>query len=326
MSTRLSDYDYQLPPALIARRPLPRREDARMMVLDRAAQTISHRQFVELPQFVRPGDLVVLNNTEVRPARRFSDDGAVEFLFLEQLAPERWRCLVKPGRKMRIGATTRLDGVEVTVETIESEGERVVRLEREIDPYRGGRVPLPPYLERAADADDITRYQTVFAREPGAVAAPTAGLHFTPEILAQLRHTFITLHVGTGTFRPVQSETITEHQMHAERFTMTAEAAEAVNAAEKLLAIGTTSVRVLEAAVQEGGRFVAQEGTTDIFIYPPYNFRAVDRLLTNFHLPRSTLLMLVAAFAGREFILRAYAEAVHARYRFYSYGDCMLIL
>ncbi len=326
MSTRLSDYDYQLPPALIARRPLPRREDARMMILDRAAQTISHRQFVELPQFVRPGDLVVLNNTKVRPARRFSDDGAVEFLFLEQLAPERWRCLVKPGRKMRIGATTRLDGVEVTVETIESEGERVVRLEREIDPYRGGRVPLPPYLERAADADDITRYQTVFAREPGAVAAPTAGLHFTPEILAQLRHTFITLHVGTGTFRPVQSETITEHQMHAERFTMTAEAAEAVNAAEKLLAIGTTSVRVLEAAVQEGGRFVAQEGTTDIFIYPPYKFRAVDRLLTNFHLPRSTLLMLVAALAGREFILRAYAEAVRARYRFYSYGDCMLIL
>ncbi len=326
MSTRLSDYDYQLPPALIARRPLPRREDARMMVLDRAAQTISHRQFVELPQFVRAGDLVVLNNTKVRPARRFSDDGAVEFLFLEQLAPERWRCLVKPGRKMRIGATTRLDGVEVTVETIESEGERVVRLEREIDPYRGGRVPLPPYLERAADADDITRYQTVFAREPGAVAAPTAGLHFTPEILAQLRHTFITLHVGTGTFRPVQSETITEHQMHAERFTMTAEAAEAVNAAEKLLAIGTTSVRVLEAAVQEGGRFVAQEGTTDIFIYPPYKFRAVDRLLTNFHLPRSTLLMLVAAFAGREFILRAYAEAVRARYRFYSYGDGMLIL
>ncbi len=250
----------------------------------------------------------------------------LSFLFLEQLAPQRWRCLVKPGRKMRIGATTRLDGVEVTVEAIESEGERVVRLEREIDPYRGGRMPLPPYLERAADAEDITRYQTVFAREPGAVAAPTAGLHFTPEILAQLPHTFITLHVGTGTFRPVQSETITEHRMHAERFTMTEQAAEAINAAEKLLAIGTTSVRVLEAAAQQDGRFVAQEGTTDIFIYPPHEFRAVDRLLTNFHLPRSTLLMLVAAFAGREFILRAYAEAVRERYRFYSYGDCMLIL
>ncbi len=326
MSTQLKDYDYQLPSELIAGRPLARREDARMMVLDRAAQTIAHRQFVELPQFVKPTDLVVLNNTEVRPARRFSDDGAIEFLFLEQVAPQRWRCLVKPGRKMRIGATTRLDGVELTVEEIESEGERIVRLEREIDPYRGGRMPLPPYIERQADAEDTTRYQTVFAREPGAVAAPTAGLHFTPEILAQLPHTFVTLHVGTGTFRPVQSETITEHRMHAERFTISEEAAQAINAAEKILAIGTTSVRVLEAAERQDDRFFAQEGATDIFIYPPYEFHAVDRLLTNFHLPRSTLLMLVAAFAGREFILRAYAEAVRARYRFYSYGDCMLIL
>lgn len=326
MSTRLSDYDYQLPPALIARRPLPRREDARMMVLDRARQTIDHRQFVELPQFVRPGDLVVLNNTEVRPARRFSDDGAIEFLFLEQLAPQRWRCLVKPGRKMRVGATTQLDEVKLTVEEIESEGERVVRLEREIDPYRGGRMPLPPYLQRAADVEDTTRYQTVYAQQPGAVAAPTAGLHFTPEILAQLPHTFVTLHVGTGTFRPVQSEAIAEHRMHAERFTITQAAAETINAAEGILAVGTTSVRVLESAIAQNGRLVAQQGTTDIFIYPPYEFRAVDRLLTNFHLPRSTLLMLVAAFAGLEFILRAYAEAARERYRFYSYGDCMLLL
>ncbi|CAN5470162.1 tRNA preQ1(34) S-adenosylmethionine ribosyltransferase-isomerase QueA [soil metagenome] len=326
MSTRLSDYDYQLPPALIAKRPLPRREDARMMVLDRARQTIDHRQFVELPQFVRPGDLVVLNNTEVRPARRFSDDGAIEFLFLEQLAPQRWRCLVKPGRKMRVGATTQLDEVKLTVEEIESEGERVVRLEREIDPYRGGRMPLPPYIQRAADVEDTTRYQTVYAQKPGAVAAPTAGLHFTPEILAQLPHTFVTLHVGTGTFRPVQSEAIAEHRMHAERFTITAAAAETINAAEGLLAVGTTSVRVLESAIAQNGRLVAQQGTTDIFIYPPYEFRAVDRLLTNFHLPRSTLLMLVAAFAGLEFILRAYAEATRERYRFYSYGDCTLLL
>lgn len=326
MSTRLSDYDYQLPPALIAKRPLLRREDARMMVLDRARQTIDHRQFVELPQFVRPGDLVVLNNTEVRPARRFSDDGAIEFLFLEQLAPQRWRCLVKPGRKMRVGATTQLDEVKLTVEEIESEGERVVRLEREIDPYRGGRMPLPPYIQRAADVEDTTRYQTVYAQQPGAVAAPTAGLHFTPEILAQLPHTFVTLHVGTGTFRPVQSEAIAEHRMHAERFTITEAAAETINAAEGILAVGTTSVRVLESAIAQNGRLVAQQGTTDIFIYPPYEFRAVDRLLTNFHLPRSTLLMLVAAFAGREFILRAYAEAARERYRFYSYGDCMLLL
>ncbi|MGI8957728.1 MAG: tRNA preQ1(34) S-adenosylmethionine ribosyltransferase-isomerase QueA [Chthoniobacterales bacterium] len=326
MSTRLSDYDYHLPPGLIATRPRALRQDARMMVLDRARETIEHRPFLELPQFVRPEDILVLNNTAVRPARRFSDDGAIEFLFLEQLASQRWRCLVKPGKKMRIGATTQLDGVELQVEEIESEGERVVRLEREIDPYRGGHMPLPPYIDRPADAEDATRYQTVFAKEPGAVAAPTAGLHFTSEILAQLPHTFVTLHVGTGTFRPVQSETIPEHRMHAERFTMTGEAAAAINAAGRILAVGTTSVRVLESAVRQNDRFVAQEGSTDIFIYPPYEFRAVDRLLTNFHLPRSTLLLLVAAFAGREFILSAYAEAVREHYRFYSYGDCMLIL
>ena len=297
-----------------------------MMVLDRTRGTIAQRQFVDLPEFVSPGDLLVLNNTEVRPARRFSDDGTIEFLFLEQLAPRRWRCLVKPGRKMRLNATTQLDGVTLTVEEIESEGERVVSLEREIDPYRGGRMPLPPYIHRRADAEDTVRYQTVYARKPGAVAAPTAGLHFTPEILAQLPHTFVTLHVGTGTFRPVQSEAVAEHRMHSERFTVTPEAAEAINCAERLLAIGTTSVRVLESAVGQNGRVVAQQGATDIFIHPPYEFRAVDRLLTNFHLPRSTLLMLVSAFAGREFILRAYAEAVRERYRFYSYGDCMLIL
>jgi S-adenosylmethionine:tRNA ribosyltransferase-isomerase len=326
MSTLLSDYDYQLPPGLIAERPLPRRDDARMMVLDRAAQTVEHRQFVELPQFVRPGDLLVLNNTKVLPARRFSDDGAIEFLFLEQLAARRWRCLVKPGRKMRVGASTLLDGVRLTVEEIGSEGERLVMLEEEIDPYRDGRMPLPPYIDRDADAEDTTRYQTVYAAAPGAVAAPTAGLHFTPEILTQLPHTFVTLHVGTGTFRPVQSEAIQDHRMHAEHFTITAEAAEAMNRAERILAVGTTSVRVLESAARESGRIIAQEGTTGIFIYPPYEFRGVDRLLTNFHLPRSTLLMLVAAFAGREFVLRAYAEAVRERYRFYSYGDCMLIL
>ena len=171
---------------------------------------------------------------------------------------------------MRVGATTRLDGVQLRVEEIEREGERIVRLESEIDPYRGGRMPLPPYIDRAADAEDTTRYQTVFAEEPGAVAAPTAGLHFTPEILAQLPHTFVTLHVGTGTFRPVQSEIITQHRMHAERFTITQEAAAAINAAQRILAVGTTSVRVLESAVRQNGRLIAQEGSTDIFIHPPY--------------------------------------------------------
>ena len=212
------------------------------------------------------------------------------------------------------------------VELIYDEGERLVRFERVIDPYRGGQIPLPPYLNRASDAEDATRYQTVFAKEPGAVASPTAGLHFTPEILAKLPHTFVTLHIGTGTFRPVQGETIAGHRMHAERFTITEEAAAAINAAKRILAVGTTSVRVLEAADRHEDRLIAQNGATDIFIYPPYEFHAIDRLLTNFHLPRSTLLMLVAAFAGREFVQRAYAEAVRERYRFFSYGDCMLIL
>lgn len=326
MSERLADYDYDLPKELIAQRPLPRREDARMMVLDRARETIAHRQFLDLPEFVRPGDLLVLNDTKVLPARRFSDDGAIEFLFLDQLDSKTWKCLVRPGRKMRRGATATLDGVTGGVGEILEGGERLVRFERAIDPYRIGEIPLPPYLRRDADAEDATRYQTVFAKRAGAVAAPTAGLHFTPEILAKLPHAFITLHVGPGTFRPMQSETIAEHRMHEERFTISEEAASAINAAEGILAVGTTSVRVLEAAERRDGRLFAQEAATDIFIRPPYRFRAVDRLLTNFHLPRSTLLMLVAAFAGREFVLRAYAEAVRERYRFYSYGDCMLIL
>jgi S-adenosylmethionine:tRNA ribosyltransferase-isomerase len=227
---------------------------------------------------------------------------------------------------MRIGATVRIDGVIGRIQEILAEGERIVRFEDAVDPYRAGEIPLPPYLGRKADADDAVRYQTVFAKEPGAVAAPTAGLHFTPEILAKLPHAFVTLHVGTGTFRPVQAESIVEHRMHAEHFVVSAEAAAAINQAKTILAVGTTSVRVLEAAHRVDGELVPQRGSTDIFIHPPYQFRAVNRLLTNFHLPRSTLLMLVAAFAGREFTLRAYAAAVRERYRFYSYGDCMLIL
>lgn len=328
MSAQLRDYDFELPAELIAQRPLPRREEARMMVLDRARQTIAHRRFVELPEFVRQNDLLVLNDSRVLPARRFSDDGAIEFLFLQQVDAESWRCLVKPGRKMRLGARVRLDGVTGRVEKIFAEnGERLIRFEQPLDPYRGGIVPLPPYLRRESDAEDVERYQTVYARAPGAVAAPTAGLHFTPEILARLPHTFVTLHVGPGTFRPVQSEAIAEHRMHAERFLISRESAAAINVAERVLAVGTTSVRVLEAAQRNGsGEIVEQEGETDIFIRPPYRFRAVDLLLTNFHLPRSTLLMLVSAFAGREFVLAAYREAVRERYRFYSYGDCMLIL
>jgi|ERR1700693_900973 len=353
MSNKLSDYDYPLPESLIARRPLPNRDDSRMMVLHRDSQTIEHRQFRELKNFLRPGDLVVLNNTRVLAARRFSDDHAIEFLFLGKVGPARWKCWVKPGRKMRVGATARIDNVELRVEEILPDGERIVTLETDIDLYLHGSMPLPPYIGRESDSTDSERYQTVFAQSPGAIAAPTAGLHFTPEMLSEIAHAFITLHVGPGTFRPVHSENVVEHQMHAESFSVSAEAAQKLNNAGRIVAVGTTTVRVLETIAQgtrmlkaftfqsrdeesrmlkafklprSGMEIVPQEGETDLFVYPPFEFRAVDALLTNFHLPRSTLLMLGSAFAGREFLLRAYAEAIREQYRFYSYGDCMLIL
>ena len=326
MSARLSDYDYDLPRKLIAQHPAERRDDSRMMVLHRDAQMIEHRQFRDLKTFLQESDLLVLNDTQVLPARRLSDDGVIEFLFLERLGARRWKCLVSPGRKMRVGATAEIDNITLCVEEITSEGERIVTLNEDIDLHSGGSMPLPPYIRRESDAEDATRYQTVFAHVPGALAAPTAGLHFTPKILSEIPHTFVTLHVGTGTFLPVRSEKITEHHMHAERFSIASDAAARINKATRIVAVGTTVVRVLESAKGEDGTLVAQEGSTDIFIYPPYRFRAVDVLLTNFHLPRSTLLMLVSAFAGHAFLLRAYQEAIHERYRFYSYGDCMLIL
>ena len=326
MSVRLSDYNYDLPRELIAQRPPPLRDDSRMMVLHSDIQQIEHRQFRELKTFLRPGDLLVLNDTRVLPARRLSDDGGIEFLFLERLDPKRWKCLVTPGRKMRIGATAKVDNVTLCVEEITSEGERVMLLSEEIDLYSGGSMPLPPYIRRESDAGDAARYQTVFAHRAGALAAPTAGLHFTPEMLSESPHTFVTLHVGTGTFLPVRSENIVEHRMHAERFSISPSAAARINSAGRIVAVGTTVVRVLESAMREDGKLIGQEGSTNIFIYPPYRFRGVDVLLTNFHLPRSTLLMLVSAFAGREFLLSAYQEAIREGYRFYSYGDCMLIL
>ena len=326
MNERLSDYDYELPEELIAQRPLAARADSRMMVLHRETQQIEHRTFAELPHFLVPGDLLVLNNTRVVKARHFSDDGAIEFLFLEELQPRRWRCLVKPGRKMRVGATTRVGGIDARVEEICPDGGRVIALEGDLALDRGGVMPLPPYMRRAAEAEDEQRYQTVYAQVPGAVAAPTAGLHFTPEMLAQLPHAFVTLHVGTGTFAPVKTEEIARHEMHEEWFSVSPSAAAAINAAWRIVAVGTTSVRVLEAARRADGQLLPQEGRTSIFLHPPQQVRRVDLLVTNFHLPRSTLLMLVSAFAGRGFVLEAYAEAIRERYRFYSYGDCMLIL
>jgi S-adenosylmethionine:tRNA ribosyltransferase-isomerase len=336
MSARLCDYDYDLPRELIAQRPLQRREDARMMVLHRAGQTIQHRHFRELNAFLEPGDLVVLNDTRVLPAKRFSDNGAIEFLFLERLDAHRWKCFVKPGRKMRLGATTRIDDIALRVEQITSDGERIVAFEKEVDVYAGGSMPLPPYINRVSDDNDDAQYQTVFAQTSGAIAAPTAGLHFTPEILSEVPHTFVTLHVGPGTFLPVRSDDIVGHRMHPERFSISPEPADRINNAQRLIAVGTTVVRTLESAALETRRLKPVEftkrliqptsGETELFIYPPYDFRVVDVLLTNFHLPRSTLVMLVSAFAGREFLLSAYTEAIRQRYRFYSYGDCMLIL
>jgi len=326
MSSRLSDYNYALPEELIAQRPLPRREDSRMMVLCRATQRIEHRRFNEIGAFMQEGDLLVLNNARVIAARRFSDNTAIELLFLEKLGPGRWRCLVKPGRKMRAGGSCKINGDEARVVEVLPDGSRIVEFDSDVPLEIGGIVPLPPYIGRAADDQDFARYQTVFADVAGAVAAPTAGLHFTAEMLIAMPHAFVTLHIGTGTFQPVKSENIAEHQMHAERFSISAAAAEKINRAARILAVGTTSIRVLESAQRVDGKLVSQDGSTSLFIYPPRRIERADMLLTNFHLPHSTLLMLVSAFAGREFVRRAYEEAIGARYRFYSYGDCMLIL
>jgi S-adenosylmethionine:tRNA ribosyltransferase-isomerase len=327
VSLALSDYDYPLPEELIATRPLPNRQDSRMMVLHRGEEKIEHRKFAELPGFLQRDDLLVLNNTRVVNARRFSDDGKIEFLFLERQGSARWKCLVRPGRKMRTGAATAIRSVMVRVEEVCPDGERIIAFESEFDPWKGGMVPLPPYLRRQGDTEDFERYQTVYAAAPGAVAAPTAGLHFTSEMLNALPHAFITLHVGAGTFQPVKVEDISQHRMHREEFSISESAATAINAARRTIAVGTTTVRVLESASRNSeGRLVPQEGATDIFIHPPMEIQHVDALLTNFHLPRSTLLMLVSAFASREFLLGAYAEAIRERYRFYSYGDCMLLL
>jgi len=326
MSLRTADYDYTLPDELIARHPAPKRDASRMLVLHRATQTIEHRTFADFASVISQNSLVVLNDTKVIPARVFSDDGRIELLLLNQLSPTMWQSMVRPGKKMRLGAEVTVDGTVGRVQRVLENGERVIEFERVLDLDRVGKLPLPPYFEREAELEDQERYQTVYAREPGAVAAPTAGLHFTPEILASVPHEFVTLHVGAGTFKPVQVEDVTQHVMHEERFSVSETAAEKINAAPCVVAAGTTTVRVLETCFRDHGQMVAGLGATNIFIHPPYPFRRVNALLTNFHLPKSTLLMLVSAFAGREFVLRAYAEAVAERYRFYSYGDCMLIV
>jgi S-adenosylmethionine:tRNA ribosyltransferase-isomerase len=332
MGMRTSDFHYDLPEDLIASRPLAERAASRMMVVRRDSGEIEHRMFRELPGLLRPDDLLVLNDTRVIPARVFADDGKIELLCLDRLSPLEWRCLVRPGRKMREGKELRVGGIAGQVVEVFDNGDRLIRWEAEVDLERHGHLALPHYMGRDDEMADRERYQTVFAREEGAIAAPTAGLHFTPEMLAGLPHDFLTLHVGVGTFRPVQAETPEEHVMHSERYRVSEATARRVNQAGRVVAVGTTVTRVLEhlAATRSGESRRIDEtehrGETDIFIHPPYPFRAIGALLTNFHLPESTLIMLVSAFAGRERVLAAYREAVRERYRFYSYGDCMLLL
>jgi len=324
VSELVSDYNFCLPPELIASRPLAERDASRMLVVDRAAGTFAHRMFRDLPEYLRPGDLAVMNDSKVIKARLFSEDGRMELLLLEPLPERRWKCFVKPGKKMRPGFSFLVAGTTARVLDVLPEGERIVEFEEAPDLERFGAMPIPPYFKRAADAEDDERYQTVFAHDPGSVAAPTAGLHFTPEMLRQVPHVFLTLHVGAGTFLPVKSERVEEHRMHEERYAISGETAAKINAAARVLAIGTTSARVLES--QPEGPLHATSGSTAIFIRPLHRFRHVDALLTNFHLPKSTLLMLVSALAGKDLIFAAYAEAVREKYRFFSYGDCMLIL
>ncbi len=321
------DFDYELPEELIADRPLPDRAASRMLVVHRDSGLIEHRHFHDLPEYVRPGDHFVLNNTKVIPARYFSNDGGIE-LVRAGLAQELiWKCLVRPGKKMKIGRTVQVGDATGTVESIDEEGYRYIRWNKQVDENTYGRLALPHYMNRESEPADKERYQTIYAAHEGAIAAPTAGLHFTPEILATLPHSFVTLHVGVGTFRPVKAEHVQDHHMHTESFCMPEATSAAIEAAKRVVAVGTTSVRVLETLATRHGRPLPPgNGETDIFIYHGYEYKVTGALLTNFHLPQSTLIMLVCAFAGKELIMEAYRQAVEQRYRFFSYGDCMLIL
>ena len=295
------------------------------MLIDRQHGNITHHRFRDLVDLITAQELLVLNNTRVIPARiRFQTRNAEIFL-LRQIDNRTWRCLVRPGPWFTVGREFVEPRFRGQVIAVFENGNREIQFGEPLDLERAGEMPLPPYIEREPDAADTERYQTVFASAAGAVAAPTAGLHFSQEILQQLPHEFITLHVGVGTFKPVKTDLITDHEMDAESFEIEPAVARRINEARKVLAIGTTTVRTLETLMRAHGRIVPGPGQTNIFIYPPFQFQRVDSLLTNFHLPRSTLLMLVSAFAGREFMLEAYRQAISERYRFFSYGDCMLI-
>ena len=348
---RTDDFDYRLPPELIAQTPLERRDSSRLLALDRVTGAIRHSRFSGIGEYLRPGDLMVFNRSRVIPARlygRRESGGRVELLLLSRVEPCLWRALARPGRRLQPGARVLLDipgrpsgehgqGYDVEVRASEDDGVKLVRFVDEDVIDRSGHAPLPPYIHTRLD--DPERYQTVYARDPGSAAAPTAGFHFTRELLEYLRQSgvemaFVTLHVGLDTFRPVQEDDPTEHKIHTEYFEIDADAAQALDRARRegrrIVAVGTTSVRTLEQVGRglddQGGDGIGPvSGQADLFILPGHRFRLVDAMITNFHLPRSTLMMLVSAFAGRERVLQAYSEAIAEEYRFYSFGDAMLI-
>ncbi|HEX6900013.1 MAG TPA: tRNA preQ1(34) S-adenosylmethionine ribosyltransferase-isomerase QueA [Thermoanaerobaculia bacterium] len=328
-----SDFDYHLPPERIAQEAAPRGE-SRLLVLDREGPD-RHARIRDLPRLLRPGDLLVLNDTRVIPARLFGhrpSGGRMEVLLIERRGEREWDALVKPGRRAQPG--TRIDfadGLAAEVVDKREDGRHLLRFSEPVEPHldRLGHIPLPPYIHRPDTPADRERYQTIYARHPGSVAAPTAGLHFTEELLREIEAAGIgiarvTLHVGVGTFKPVSAEKIEEHRMESERYEISEETAAALRRARRVVAVGTTVVRTLESAARDG-EVQPGSGATELFITPGFNFQLVDALLTNFHLPRSTLLMLVSAFAGRERVLAAYEEAIREGYRFYSYGDAMLV-
>ena len=336
------DFWYELPEELIAQTPLEQRDSSRLLVLDRATGKISHRHFYDITDYLRPGDCLVLNDSRVLPARLLGSrpsGGAAELLLLRDLGDKKWECLARPGRRLKEGQQVTFGSGELTavVREVKEDGNRIVEFF-----YEGiflevlerlGKMPLPPYIKE--ELQNQERYQTVYSREVGSAAAPTAGLHFTPELLEKVRAmgvntAFVTLHVGLGTFRPVKAEDISEHHMHSELCMMSAETAELLNSTKKnggrIVCVGTTSCRTVASLAREDGTFAASSAETEIFIYPGYKFKALDALITNFHLPESTLVMLVSALAGRENVLNAYREAVEERYRFFSFGDAMMIV
>ena len=344
---QISQFDYDLPQELVAQEPLPERDASRMLVIDRAKRIWTDSEFKRFPEYIRENDVVVINNTRVFPARiigqRDPSGGRVEVLLVRELEPFLWEGLVRPGRRLKQGARIQFGNSRFRAEILDEPGEGVRRIRFDCDGLwetvldELGETPLPPYINRPSGSStaDRERYQTLFARERGAIAAPTAGLHFTPQVLEHVlaqgaRLVEITLHVGYGTFEPVHVEDSEQHNVAAERFEISNDAAQTINSARenggRVVAVGTTTTRALEAAAGSDGKLEAVKRNAELTITPGYKFRVVDALLTNFHLPRSSLLLLVAAFAGREFILDAYRHAVDARYRFYSYGDCMLLI